>query len=390
MTPTHLYLHAPFCVRRCAYCDFAVTVERAPDAGPWLEAVEAELAVTVAREGWDRLRLTTIYVGGGTPSLFGTGVMAGLAGRLGRYADVVPGAEWTAEANPEHFDQRLAEDWRAAGINRLSLGAQTFNAGALRWMGRMHGPDGPGRAVAAARSAGFDNLSIDLIFGLPARLGRDWTADLDRVLEMAPEHVSLYGLTAESATPLGRWVAEGREKLADEDTYEAEYLEAAATLTQAGYDHYEVSNFARPGRTSRHNTAYWSGVPWLGLGSGAHSFLPPRRYWNVRDWVRYRDAIVTGGNPIEDGEVVDAHAAALERSWLGLRTSAGLIARTDHEIGLARHWQDHGWASFDAGRVRLTARGWLVLDRLAVEFAGRSRATGRAGTGEASQPTQVS
>jgi oxygen-independent coproporphyrinogen-3 oxidase len=390
VTPSHLYVHAPFCVRRCAYCDFAVTVERAPDPVPWLESVEAELATTVARERWSRLRLTTVYIGGGTPSVFGHGVMADLARRIERFADIEDDAEWTVEANPETFDERLAVDWRAAGINRVSLGAQTFHADTLRWMGRLHGPDGPGRAVAAARAAGFENVSIDLIFGLPPRLGRDWAGDLARVLDMAPQHISLYGLTAESGTPLGRWVAEGREQLADEAAYEAEYLEAAETLARAGYEHYEVSNFARQGRTSRHNAAYWSGVPWLGLGPGAHSYLPPRRYWNVRDWARYRDAIVRGGNTVEDEEVVDDGAAELERSWLGLRTSAGVIARTDRETGLARRWQEQGWAVMDGDRVRLTPRGWLVLDRLAVEFAGRPAAGVVVDREVAMQPTQVS
>src|SRR5690606_10501472 len=133
-----------------------------------------------------------------------------------------------------------------------SLGLQTFHEPALRWMGRLHGPERPMRAVAEAREAGFDNISLDLIFGLPARLGRDWEADIDRVLALEPEHISLYGLTAEAATPLGRWVREGREALAEDDTYEAEYLLAAERLSAAGYEHYEVSNFARPGRRSRH------------------------------------------------------------------------------------------------------------------------------------------
>jgi oxygen-independent coproporphyrinogen-3 oxidase len=370
VTPAFLYLHAPFCVRRCSYCDFAVTVERTPDPQPWLDAIEAELAAVVRHEGWGRLELQTIYVGGGTPSLLGPGVMAELCRRLRRYAGWDPATvEWTAEANPEHFRVDLAEAWRAAGVNRLSFGAQTFDAEVLQWMGRMHGPDGPVRALAVARAAGFDNVSLDLIFGLPARFNRDWTSDLRRVVDLGPEHLSLYGLAAEVATPLGRWVAEGRERLADEDAYAAEYLEAADLLAAAGYDHYEVSNFARPGRASRHNGAYWTGQAYIGLGPGAHSLLPPRRYWNVRDWLAYRDRVMATGNAVEGEETIDAAAAALERSWLGLRTRAGVTLRNNAEQALAWRWQNEGWAGCDGGILRLTPRGWLLLDRLAVEFA---------------------
>jgi oxygen-independent coproporphyrinogen-3 oxidase len=296
--------------------------------------------------------------------------MAALRRRLEPYIMLGEGVEWTVEANPESFDEALARDWRAAGVNRLSLGVQSFDEGALRWMGRLHGPAGPGRAVAAARAAGLDNFSVDLIFGLPARLGRDWAADLEQALSLEPRHISLYGLTAEPATPLGRWVAEGRERLAEEETYEAEYLLAADRLRAAGFEHYEVSNFARPGFESRHNRAYWAGNAYLGLGSGAHSFLPPRRRWNLREWEAYRRAVAVGESPVAETETVTGEAARLERIWLGLRAANGL-ARTgwsaDQEL-LAARWLEAGWAVLTPSALRLTPAGWLLLDRLAVEF----------------------
>jgi len=238
-------------------------------------------------------------------------------------------------------------------------------------MGRLHGPEGARAAVATAREAGFDNLSVDLIFGLPERLGRSWQADLDGALELAPEHISLYGLTAEQATPLGRWVGEGREVLADDDRYADEYLTAHETLVSAGFEHYEVSNFGRPGRRSRHNFVYWSGEPYAALGPGAHGYDPPHRRWNLRSWEAYQEAIRRGNLPLDGEEVVSEEAAALERVWLGLRTVRGIpeCDMTPVQRDLARLWEGRGWARMDDSRLRLTPEGWLLLDRLAVDFS---------------------
>lgn len=378
MDPRSLYVHVPFCVRRCSYCDFAVHATREPPVEAWLDAVVAELRLQVRACGWELpLALDTIYVGGGTPSLIGGEGMAALARRLSALASWdAEAVEFTAEANPESFTAEVAAGWRAAGVNRISLGAQTFHEPALRWMGRMHGPGGPEQALRIARDAGFRNVSIDLIFGLPARLGRSWSDDLERVLALSPEHVSLYGLTAERATPLGRWVNEGREVLADEDRYADEYLEAHERLSREGYEHYEVSNFARPGYASRHNQVYWEGAPYAALGPGAHGFNPPVRRWNLRDWEAYREAVSRGLLPIDGEEAVSDEEAALERIWLGLRTTRGLPLSGMSEVqrDLARLWMGRGWAHDEGGVIRLTAEGWLLLDRLAVDLAAASSA----------------
>lgn len=371
--PRSLYVHVPFCARRCAYCDFAVQATREAPVEAWLSAVETEMRLLAEERGWtEPLTLDTLYVGGGTPSLLGAGAMAALRERLRPFAGWDPGAvEWTCEANPESFTPALAEDWRAAGVNRISLGAQTFHPDALRWMGRLHGPEGPVRAMLAARAAGFRSVSVDLIFGLPERLGRDWGADLERALELEPQHVSLYGLTAEAGAPLGRWVREGRETLADEDRYADEYLLAHERLTAAGFRHYEVSNFSLPGLQSRHNSAYWTGAPYAALGPGAHAFYPPLRRWNLRSWDAYREVLADGRLPVEGEEVVDEADAALERVWLGLRTHGGwaLARATPAQREMADAWVRAGWAVEEEGALRLTARGWLLLDRLAVELA---------------------
>lgn len=368
----HLYIHVPFCVRRCAYCDFAVTTTREAPADAWLDAIGAELDGFLA-SGHD-FHLRTLYIGGGTPSLLPRGAMSELARRLRDRGCVWDRneIEWTAEANPESFSSELADDWTAAGVNRVSFGVQSFDDRVLRWMGRLHGSDGPGRAVEAARSAGICNISVDLIFGLPERLGRDWRADLDRTIALNAEHVSLYGLTAETGTPLGRRVSEGRESLASETTYEEEYLFAAETLPRAGYEHYEVSNFARSGSESRHNQCYWKGFPYVGLGPGAHSYMPPWRHWNTRSWVEYAQALADDRSPVTGSEEVTGADARLEQVWLGLRTTDGAPVEGQRQNELARLWRERGWGETVSadGRLRLSARGWLLLDRLAVEFSG--------------------
>jgi oxygen-independent coproporphyrinogen-3 oxidase len=371
VNPAHLYLHVPFCVRRCSYCDFAVTPLAEPPVAAWLQSVSRELELRADAEGWVLpLRLATVYCGGGTPSLLGADAMTELRERLAPLAAWDEAAEWTCEANPESFTAEVARGWAAAGVNRISLGAQTFHEPALRWMGRLHGPGGPALAIAAARAAGLDNVSLDLIFGLPARLERSWSEDLEHALTLEPTHLSLYGLTAERSTPLGRWVESGREALAGEDAYAAEYLEAAETLAGAGFEHYEVSNFARPGLASRHNRAYWDGRAYIGLGPGAHSFGPPRRSWNVRDWAEYQARIASSVLARDGEESVTGSAAVLEWAWLALRQDTGVpLARlgTAARATVAR-WQEQGWARVGRTSVALTAQGWLLLDRLAVEL----------------------
>ncbi len=366
-----VYVHAPFCARRCAYCDFAVSVRRVGDVDGWIAAVGAEMAWLEA-EGTFHLADTidTLYVGGGTPSLLGAEAMARLRYVLGP-GRVDPGrAEWTVEANPESFTAEVAGGWAEAGVNRISLGVQTFHEPALRWMGRLHGPEGALAALEAARDAGIDNVSLDLIFALPASTGRSWTDDLDRVLALGVPHVSLYGLSVEPNTALGRAVGEGRAPPVDVERYRAEFLTAAEVLSAAGYEHYEVSNFAVPGFRSRHNAVYWGGAPYLGLGNGAHGFARPVRRWNVRSWEDYSARMQRGASPVAEEERLDDEAYRLERVWLGLRTRSG-VPRP--EIGspadvLVSEWRSGGLAECFGERVRLTAEGWLVLDRLAVDL----------------------
>jgi oxygen-independent coproporphyrinogen-3 oxidase len=365
-----VYVHAPFCTRRCFYCDFAVKVASG-DCSEWLGALRAEVH-TLESEGLFVLddTLDTLYVGGGTPSLLGARAMDGVSAVIGEERLGHHDLEWTAEANPESFTRDVATGWRRAGVNRISLGVQSFHAPSLEWMGRLHGADGARSAVRVGREAGFTNLSVDLIFGLPSHLARDWERDLDDALSLDPDHVSLYGLTAESATPLGRAVAEGREILPSEGRYEEEYLLAVDRLAEAGYEAYEVSNFARPGCSSRHNSVYWSGEPYLGLGNGAHSYRYPIRRWNTRDWDAYRADTEGPGPPVDDAEELGAAEVRLERIWLGLRTRRGIFIEDlpPSARDRASRWEESALAVAEGNVVRLTPKGWLVMDRLTTEL----------------------
>lgn len=366
-----VYVHAPFCRRRCFYCDFPVTVTAAPDTEAWLKALSGELE-RVLEEGHFYLSplLDTLYVGGGTPSSLAPEAMAGVASLLTPARLQADRLEWTVEANPESFSPVIASSWRRSGVNRVSIGIQSFEPSVLRWMGRLHTEREAIESVQVARDAGFENLNIDLMFGLPERVKRDLRLDLDRFVSLGVPHISVYGLTFEEGSGLGTAAPEGTASLPSQERYAEEYLEVSCTLTGAGYVQYEVSNFALPGFESAHNRAYWALRPYLGLGNGAHSYLHPLRRWNLRDWSEYQEAALSGGDTRESEEILEAAAARLERVWLGLRTRRGLDLDSAPEPALATvtDWVERGWADLRQGVVSLAPQGWLLLDRLAVEL----------------------
>ena len=365
MPPRHVYVHVPFCARRCSYCDFAIAVRARVPVDEYVGALETELARRHAAHGdW---AIDTLYFGGGTPSRLGGEGVARAIDAVRRRATLAPGGEVTIEANPEDVSAEAVARWRAAGVNRLSLGSQSLSDTVLRWMHRTHDASAVGRAVATARDGGIDDLSLDLIFALPSALGRDWRADVDGVLALAPDHLSLYGLTVEPATPLGRWRSRGEVEEAPEETYEREFLEAHARLTSAGFEHYEVSNFARPGRRSRHNSSYWTGAAYAGLGPSAHEFDGAARRWNVAPYADWVARLARGDDPVGGSERLDEANRTAEAVYLGLRTDRGLDVALDERERVAR-WVESGWAVLDGARLRLTPLGWLRLDSLAADL----------------------
>ncbi len=307
--------------------------------------------------------VSTIYLGGGTPSRRGPdGVKRVLDLVRARFPQAA-GAEVTVEANPEDVTPDAAVRWRDAGVTRVSLGIQSFNDDVLRWMHRTHDASQARQAASTLAAAGFDDWSLDLIFALPPEVQRSWNDDLQQAIDLGSSHVSCYGLTVEPHTPLLRWRERGEVHEADEERYEAEFLEADRQLTGAGFEHYEVSNYGRPNRRAVHNSAYWRRVSYVGFGPSAHSFLGAARRWNAREYVTWRDLVLSGRDPVEGTEDLDADAVAIEEAYLGLRSLDGLSINPKNasDFGL---WRDRGWAVVVDQRGRLTPSGWLRLDSL--------------------------
>lgn len=360
----HLYVHVPFCTRRCSYCDFSIAVRRVAPVDEFVAAIEREIQ-RLSNEPVDVL--DTVYLGGGTPSRLGGDGIARLFEVIDRSFSIAPDAEITIEANPEDVTPDAARSWRSSGVNRVSLGVQSFDDAVLSWMHRVHDADAAMRAIGTLREAGFDNISIDLIFALPDSLKRSWSRDLEITLQTDPDHVSLYGLTIEDHTPLSRWETRGDFTRADEDRYARDFLLAHETMRSAGYDHYEVSNFGKPNRSSRHNSAYWTGAPYLGLGPSAHSFDGNRRWWNARAYAEWLARLDRGESVVADAETLTEENRNSERVYLGLRTQRGLVF-TNSERALSKDWVDEGWAIIDDRVLRLTPEGWLRLDSLAARL----------------------
>jgi oxygen-independent coproporphyrinogen-3 oxidase len=370
--PRHVYVHVPFCARRCAYCDFAIAVRRVVPVDDYLRALEGELDARFPEPQAEPV--DTLYLGGGTPSRLGADGIARALDLVRRRFPLAAGAEVTIEANPEDVGRDAVAAWTAAGVNRLSLGAQSLDDRVLTWMHRTHDAAAVSAAVEAARAGGIENLSLDLIFSLPDDLQRDLERDVRGLLALQPSHLSLYGLTVEPGTPLGRWVARGQTAERPEEGYEREFLAAHDLLAGAGFEHYEVSNYARPGRRSRHNAAYWAGAEYVGLGPGAHGFDGRVRRWNARQYVDWRDAALMRTDPAAGSELLTDENRLAEHVYLGMRSDTGLLLEPG-ERDVVRPWEVARWVTVDGvDRLRCTPLGWLRLDALATALTiGRSR-----------------
>jgi oxygen-independent coproporphyrinogen-3 oxidase len=365
-----IYLHIPFCKQACHYCDFhfSTSTQRLD------EMVQAMCKELKARSTYlEGQSISSVYFGGGTPSLLSDTHLQLLLDELQRYFVIERDAEITLEANPDDLHRQKIESLRAAGINRLSIGIQSFDETQLRRMNRAHTSKEAEFAVKCAQDKGIENITADLIFALPDLTVEAYTADLRRLLGMGVKHLSAYGLTVEPRTVFHKWSATGRIQEANAATFEAHFRTTPQVCQEFGLEHYEVSNFGLPHFYSRHNTAYWKGDHYVGIGPSAHSYDGLSRQWNIANNPQYLHKVAT--NEVHwDREVIDAKSACNEYLMTGLRTKWGIDldyiskqtewAFGDQQVALIHDFAQRGLATIDGQKMALTIDGLLQVDSL--------------------------
>jgi len=367
MSTTAVYIHVPFCRRKCLYCDFQSQPYRPGDEVTYLEAIRREISL---RAGETTGPADTIYFGGGTPSVVSGHVLPTILDAIVQSIGIAAEAEVTAEANPESVRPDVLAAWRRAGVNRLSLGVQAWQDTLLHVLGRLHDRAAVVRAYELARAAGFTNVSVDLMFGLPGQTMRDWEETLAAVVALGPEHVSAYALQVEEGTPFHRLVSAGRLTLPDEDTQADMYEWLRAAMASAGYEHYEISNFARPGFRCRHNLVYWNNGDYTGFGPAAWSHRGRRRWGNTAELAVYAAELANGLMPVAQEEIVGDREAMGETMMLGLRLVEGVSDsefRARFGLGVAEAFgpeiadlTGRGLVVYRDGHWQLTSRGLLL------------------------------
>jgi putative oxygen-independent coproporphyrinogen III oxidase len=367
--PAGIYVHIPFCLTRCGYCDFNAYAGLDHLAPRYLRALMAE--ASLARRDWDRVEIASVFLGGGTPTMQTPGDLATLLGHLRETFPVASDAEITTEANPDTVDAPSLHAIREAGYERLSMGAQSFDPVVLASLERLHSPDSVRAAFAAARSVGYENVNLDLIYGANGETVDSWERTVRETVALAPEHVSAYALTVEPATPLGRAVASGATPEPDPDLQADMFVLACELLRAAGYRHYEVSNWAKPGYECRHNLGYWERRPYLGLGAGAHSYREDHRWWNTRPPEEYMARVERDELPIGGQEHLDPSDAYLEEVFLRLRIMDGIPASWV-EDGVAEPLIQSGLLFEELGTLSPTERGLLLLNEVVLALTAET------------------
>ena len=365
-----IYIHIPFCRSKCDYCDFYSLAGRDDRMDQYQKALLSHIKETAPLA--QDFPVDTIYIGGGTPSYYGAKRLKELLGVIRKLYKVEKDAEVTVECNPDSVDVKSLKILRKAGVNRLSMGMQSANACELERIHRIHTPQQVNEAATAARKAGFTNLSLDLIYGLPGQTMDSWKATVEHALSLIPQHLSCYGLKVEEGTPLAARVAQG-EILPDDDQQADLYLWTVGRLERAGYPQYEISNFAKPGFASRHNLRYWLTQPYIGFGPGAHSDFGGRRYSFVRDLDAYIQGVLQGGDIIDESEIIPKRERCGEYLMLRLRTVQGINEqeyRSTYFMDFAplqarlEQFRAQGWAEQTDGRWHFTPKGFLLSNQL--------------------------
>jgi oxygen-independent coproporphyrinogen-3 oxidase len=371
-----LYIHIPFCKSKCHYCDFNSFPDKTHLIEPYFKALKKEIS------DYGRLlegcRVSTLFVGGGTPSFVEAGYIYEMINECRQNLEIIPGVEISIEANPGTLSFEKLLQYRAAGINRLSLGLQAWQSNLLEELGRSHGRDEFVESFETARKAGFKNINVDLIFGLPGQTFDDWTLSVINTAELEPSHISCYSLNIEDGTVFAARLEEGMIAPADEELDRRMYWFAVERLEKSGFKHYEISNFARPGFECRHNLTYWKAEEYAGFGAGAHSYLQGMRYNNVCGVEEYISSIMEGKTPVENIRRIDARESMEEFVMLGFRMIDG-VSINEFETRYNKNIFDLYGSRLDrlmkkqlveieGDRVRLTARGLDLANQVFMEF----------------------
>jgi oxygen-independent coproporphyrinogen-3 oxidase len=375
MTPPRAaYVHIPFCRAKCFYCDFNSYPGMENLSADYVDALLVEIRSIIS----DKSPLDSVYFGGGTPTTLRPSVLVGVLHALDRQFGVSPGCETTIEANPGTVDLDSLIELRRGGFNRLSIGVQSFDDRILTAIGRIHTADEARDAFQKGRDAGFDNMSIDLMYALPDQSLDDWQRTLESALELAPDHISLYELSVEEGTVFGNLRSRCLLRLPDEDLQIEMYIAAINALTAAGYEHYEVSNFAKPGRRSRHNQTYWRNEPYYGFGAGASGYVGGVRYTNIGSPTAYVDSIRSTGSAVESSEALTGRRSMGETMMLGLRMMDGVdLAAFSARFGVRlqevygeelSRLVDRGLVELSETSLRLTPSGLFIANEVAAEF----------------------
>jgi oxygen-independent coproporphyrinogen-3 oxidase len=370
-----LYIHVPFCTSVCPYCDFSVLIAGEERRRDYLEMLDREAALSADLE----LEFDTVYLGGGTPSCLDPGQLGSLLDAVGRRLVIRQEAVRYLEVNPEDVTEHNVRAWRGLGIGTVSLGVQSFNDAVLVFLGRRHTAEQARRALELLQGGGFDTVSIDLIYGHDGQTPDQWRAELSEAIGRAPDHVSCYQLTLHEGTVFGRRLTDGSLREPPEPRQAELFFLTHNLLQDAGYDGYEVSNFAAADRhRSHHNTKYWTHQPYLGLGPSAHSFSGRRRWWNRRKLRLWSRALAVGESPLAGDEDLSVEELALEAVMLGLRTSDGidldgLLASSGIDLlgrnpGTVGELESTGHLTLEKRRLRPTLRGMAIADSLALRL----------------------
>jgi oxygen-independent coproporphyrinogen-3 oxidase len=369
-----IYIHLPFCRKRCGYCSFISYAGREDDIPAYTHSLIREIEMRQVED----IQVRTLYFGGGTPSLCPQESLKLILEAIGSRYSIAPEAEITLEANPGTISPEYLQAIRAMGINRLSLGMQSLDDAELSLLGRIHTTAEAKEAVHQAKDAGFSNINLDFIYGIPGRSMETWRLMLGEIVTLGAQHISLYGLTLEEDTPMYKRVKRGEIAAPDDDAEAEQYEMAEQILDATGYNHYEISNWALPGFESRHNLAYWKRTPYLGLGAAAHSFLEDKRIANTSNLDEYLSCLSQGKLPPQTVEVIDAGTALSEAIILGLRLDEGVSAddiEAHFSIDLYSRFAEEiaelvslGLLERQDNRIRLTPRGRLLGNEVFIRF----------------------